>query len=245
VVVLAYHSISDLSGDRILAEYGVPPERFAAQLDALGRRWRFVGLGDVLGALDGAVVLPPRAILVTFDDAYADLLGTACPMLSQRGIPAVAFVVSDRVGATNTWRRSAARELPLLDADQLRELEGHGVVVGSHGATHRPLAGLEAAELEDELSGSAERLAAIGLPRPSVFSYPHGEWSSEVAEAVREAGYAAAFTVTPGAVRRQDNRYALPRVEVLASDSPRRLRVKAASAGWPAWLRGRLLRLVR
>ena len=230
-VVLAYHSISSLAGDRTLGEYGVPPERFARQLDSLIRTgWNFIQLDRFLDALAGVETLPERAVLLTFDDAYVDLLTAAMPILAERKLPAVVFAVADRIGATNDWRRHDATELQLLDADGLREVAAQGVVVGSHGTTHRPLVELSRDDLELELIGSAERIASLGLPRPTVFSYPHGEWSPEVATAVERAGYRGAFTVTTGAVRRFQNRYELPRVEVLASDTDRSLTRKVANA---------------
>jgi GT2 family glycosyltransferase/peptidoglycan/xylan/chitin deacetylase (PgdA/CDA1 family) len=246
-VVIAYHAVADLHDDRVLAEYGVPPERFAAQLDALARYgWRFVTLEAILDALDGRGTLPARALLVTFDDAYADLRTAACPMLVARRVPAVAFAVSDLIGGTNEWsKRGGASRLPLLDEGGLLELASNSVTVGSHGATHMPLVGLTVSQLEYELRGSAETLRAIGLPRPVAFSYPHGEWNADVAAEVRKANYAAAFTVTSGVIRRSSDRWALPRVEVYAGDTPIKLGIKLATAGWPDPWRRRLLRLAR
>jgi peptidoglycan/xylan/chitin deacetylase (PgdA/CDA1 family) len=233
-VVLAYHSIANLAGDRILGEYGVPPARFARQLDRLIRDgWQFVTIDQLMAALAGAHPLPERAMLLTFDDAYVDLLTEACPILAQRGVPAVVFVVGDLIGGTNDWRRSEARALPLLDADGLRRVSAQGVAVQSHGATHRPLVELSEEEVERELTGSAERIASLGFPRPTAFSYPHGEWTPKVATAVERAGYQAAFTVTPGAVRRFQDRYALPRIEVLASDTERSLARRLARVAGP------------
>jgi GT2 family glycosyltransferase/peptidoglycan/xylan/chitin deacetylase (PgdA/CDA1 family) len=246
-VVVAYHAIADLRDDPLLAEYGVPCSLFAEQLDALARHGRrFVGLEAILRALAGEQPLPRGAVLVTFDDAYEDLLTDACPVLAERGIPAVAFAVAGRIGGTNEWDSShGAGTLDLLDEDGLREIAGNGVVVGSHGATHRRLVGLEPSELEEELKGSAARLSEIGLPRPAAFSYPYGVWSPDVAASVRDAGYAVAFAIEPGVVRGGENRYAVPRVEVLASDTPRKLRIKIATAGWPDRWRRRVLKLLR
>jgi GT2 family glycosyltransferase/peptidoglycan/xylan/chitin deacetylase (PgdA/CDA1 family) len=245
-VVLAFHAVADLSDDPVLAEYGLPKERLAEHLDALARRgWTFVDLDTVLGALDGRRYLPSRAALVTFDDAYIDLLSAGCGVLAQRGVPAVVFAVAGLTGGTNAWDRSlGAPELRLLDAEGLREVAAQGFEIGSHGMSHRPLADLGPEELGQEVQESAVRLEGLGLPRPRVLSYPHGEWTLEVATAVREAGYQAAFTVSPGFVRRGANRYALPRVEVLASDTPSTLRLKIATAAWPARRRRALLRLV-
>ena len=246
-VVLAYHAIADLRGDPILSEYGVAPDRFAEQLDSLARHgWVFIGLQTLLATLDGGPPPPSRAVLVTFDDAYADLLTAACPLLRTRGIPAVAFPVSQYIGATNEWdRRLGASALSLLDAGGLRAIAIAGIEIGSHGATHRPLPGLSTAQLEEELEGSAAQLQDLGLPRPRVFSYPHGEWDSACAAGARDAGYAAAFTVSAGVVRRDAQRYALARIEVLARDTPWTLRLKLVTASWPDRWRRPVLRLLR
>jgi peptidoglycan/xylan/chitin deacetylase (PgdA/CDA1 family)/glycosyltransferase involved in cell wall biosynthesis len=245
-VVLAYHAISDLGGDPVLAEYGVTPQRFAEHLDALaGHGRRFVTLQAVLRALDGEETLPNGAVLVTFDDAYSDLLTAACPILAERGIPGVTFVVAGQIGGTNEWDRPlGARVLSLLDEEGLHRVAAQEIAIGSHGVTHRPLVGLAPSDLASELQDSAARLSSIGLPEPKVLSYPHGAWSPEVAAAAEQAGYAAAFAVSPGVVRRSENRYALPRIEVLASDSPFVLRLKVATAAWPDPWRRRVLRLV-
>lgn len=247
VAVLAYHAVSDLSGDRVLAEYGIPPERLAAQLDDLAAHgWVFVDLDAVLAAFEGRAGLPPRALLVSFDDCYRDLLEAGCPVLEQRGVPALAFAVAGLTGGANEWDRPlGARELRLLDGEGLRELSSRGVEIGSHAMTHRPLARLGREEASEEASESAAQLESLGLPRPRALSYPHGETSPVVGAAVREAGYAAAFTVTPGVADSTADRWALPRIEVLASDSTRAVRLKLRTARWPPALRDRLWRVAR
>jgi GT2 family glycosyltransferase/peptidoglycan/xylan/chitin deacetylase (PgdA/CDA1 family) len=245
--VLAFHAVADLSDDPVLAEYGIPPDRFARHLDALaGRGWRFIDLDALLASLDGRSRLPKKALLVSFDDCYLDLLDRASPILAERGIPAVAFAVAGLSGAGNEWDRSlGARALELLGTEGLRELSSRGVEVGSHGMTHRPISGLRREEAERELRDSAELLETFGLPRPRAFSYPHGASNEAVAAATREAGYEVAFTVGPGRVERGADRWRLPRIEVLASDTPARLRLKLATAAWPRRLRAPLLRLTR
>jgi glycosyltransferase involved in cell wall biosynthesis/peptidoglycan/xylan/chitin deacetylase (PgdA/CDA1 family) len=237
--VLAFHAVSDLTADPVLAEYGVTPQRLGEYLDTLSRRgWNFIGLDELIAALEGRADLPPRAVLVTFDDCYVDLLDAGAKVLAERDVPAVAFAVAGLTGATNEWDRPlGARELRLLDAEGLRRLAARGVEIGSHAMTHRPLARLEPQEAAREVAESAARLESLGLPRPRALSYPHGESSPTVEKATREAGYSLAFTVTPGAVEVGSNRWALPRVEVLASDSPRGLRLKLATARWPSHLR--------
>jgi peptidoglycan/xylan/chitin deacetylase (PgdA/CDA1 family) len=244
-VVLAYHAIGDLAHDPILAPYAVTPGRFAEQLDALRREgWKFVDLGTVLGAISGAEDAPGRALLVTFDDAYADLLTEGSALLGERGIPAVVFALSGHVGGTNSWAREGATSLPLLDADGLRAVAASGIEIGSHGVTHRSMPKLTSSDLASELRDSADALEALGLPRPRALAYPYGEWNGNVAAAAEAAGYEAAFTVEAGEVGPRSDRFALPRVEVLADDTPLRLRAKVATAAWPPRLRELALRLL-
>lgn len=232
--ILAYHAIADMREDPVLAEYGVPPRLFADQLDDLAAHgWRFVDLDAVLSWLAGEGELPRRAVLVSFDDAYADLLDVAAPMLAEREIPAVVFAIAGHLGGANDWdHHKGAASLRLLAAADLPRVAASGIEVGSHTLTHRALPEVPAGELEDELVQAAERIEAAGVPRPRAFSYPYGRWSPAVVTAVREAGYAVAFTTAWGEPRPGTDLFAVPRVEVHASDTPRKLRRKLALAGW-------------
>ena len=244
--VLAYHALSDLSQDSVLKEYGIGAETFAGQLDMLAARGhQFIGLDQLLTALEGRMPLPEKAILVTFDDAYADLLPSAVDILSQRRVPAVVFAVSGQLGGTNAWdRHLGAKTLQLLDREGLETLVEAGIEIGSHSVTHSQLTKISTRQVDAELRDSADQLEAAGLPRPRVFAYPHGAWNGTAAAAAAAVGYGAAFTVDQGRIEPGSNRYALPRIEVLASDSHRSLRLKLATAGWPDRVRDRLLALM-
>ena len=239
MLILAYHAIADLRGDRVLAEYAVPGDLFDAQLAALAADgWEFVSYGAVLAARRGGDELPPRALLITFDDAYADLLETACPILERHRAPGLVFVIADQIGGTNVWdNRKGAAELRLLGAKGLRDVAGRGVEIGSHSASHRALPTVPEDEVEAELSGAADQIEAAGLQRPRAFSYPYGKWTPPLAAAVRGAGYTTAFTVEWGAWGPDTDPFAVPRIEIHASDSPQKLKLKLAAATWPARLR--------
>jgi peptidoglycan/xylan/chitin deacetylase (PgdA/CDA1 family) len=243
--ILAYHAIADLGGDRVLAEYGVSPRLFAEQLDGLAAHgWEFVGLDTVLAWLSGKGHLPRRAALVSFDDAYADLLEVAAPLLAERGIPAVVFAVAGHLGGANDWdHHKGAASLRLLGPGDLPGVAASGVEVGSHTVNHRPLPEVPAVELDGELRDAAALIEAAGVPRPRAFSYPYGRFTAANAAAVREAGYEIAFTTAWGDPRPGGDLFAVPRVEVHASDTPRKLRLKLALAGWPGLPRDGLLTL--
>ncbi len=244
--ILAYHAIADLRDDPVLAEYGVSPELFTAHLDELAARgWAFVDLDAALAWLRGEGDLPRRAVLITFDDAYTDLLSDAAPLLVERNVPAVVFAVAGHLGGANDWdHHRGAANLRLLDPAELARLPARRVEVGAHTVNHRPLPEVPPEKLDIELSGAADRIEAVGLPRPRAFSYPYGRLTPEIADATREAGYAVAFTTAWGDPRPGGDLFTVPRIEVHASDTPRKLRLKMALAGWrPGRLRDALLAL--
>ncbi|MER3446459.1 MAG: hypothetical protein C4291_06225 [Candidatus Dadabacteria bacterium] len=231
--ILAYHSISDLSGCHILEQYGVPEGLFLRQIDTLQNSgYRFITTDEFLRFLNGNGGLPRKPLLLTFDDCFEDILKVALPILKKRGIPAVAFAVSGRLGGVNDWDKIiGAKQIRLLDANGLKELAAGGVEIGSHSKTHRPLAQVPTEELAKEVGGSLADLQAIGLPRPRLFAYPHGKSDDRVEKAVQEAGIQAAFTVTADCVMPFQNPYRIPRIEILRSDVGWKLLCKVALAG--------------
>ena len=69
----------------------VTPDEFEAALKFLTRYYTPVRLQDVLDASNGRG-LPPRPVLVTFDDGYASIMECAAPLCAQYGVPAVLFL---------------------------------------------------------------------------------------------------------------------------------------------------------
>jgi len=69
------------------------PEEFESKLRFLAEHYTPVSLKDVIAAGDGRA-MPPRAVLVTFDDAYASVAEIAAPLCAKYNVPAVFFVNS-------------------------------------------------------------------------------------------------------------------------------------------------------
>jgi glycosyltransferase involved in cell wall biosynthesis/peptidoglycan/xylan/chitin deacetylase (PgdA/CDA1 family) len=217
--VLCYHAVSDLAGAKVIEPYGIPPQQFRRQLDLL-QRWgfHFIDAREFLRYVEGKAGLPRRAVLVTFDDCYHDLLEAALPILQEKGISAVAFAVSRL--KTNIWDQPlGAPSLRLLDSEGLRQLAKAGIVIGSHSRSHPMLNRISPERLKEEIDGSLSDLAAIGLEKPVFLAYPYGEYDEKVQQAARKAGLHAAFTVEPGLVRFGSDSYRLPRIEILRKHS--------------------------
>ena len=69
-----------------------PVELFEAHMAHLASNYVVVSVEDVLAACTGKRPFPPRAVLITFDDAYKDFAGKAWPILQKYELPVTLFV---------------------------------------------------------------------------------------------------------------------------------------------------------
>jgi peptidoglycan/xylan/chitin deacetylase (PgdA/CDA1 family) len=156
--------------------------------------------------LDGAP-LPPKAVLITFDDGYLDNLANAAPVLRRYGYPAVIFVPIGYLDAAHPLPHDehlANRGIVnrTLDWEQVTELEREGIRVESHGIGHRPLADLEVDEAAREIVLSKLRLEERLGRAVRAFAYVKGSeahYRPVHLSLLRQAGYDLAFTSISGA----------------------------------------------
>jgi peptidoglycan/xylan/chitin deacetylase (PgdA/CDA1 family) len=94
LTVLTYHRVDepDRHPERATGLLSATPEGFDAQLDVVAGSCTVVSLDDVLAVREGRADLPPRAVLLTFDDAYDDFAEVAWPLLRHHGLPVTLFV---------------------------------------------------------------------------------------------------------------------------------------------------------
>lgn len=229
--VLLYHHVGPPAPGRG-GWLTVPPEQFERQMAWLVRRgYTGIRSADWLGWCRDNKPLPARPVLLTFDDAYADLADYAFPILQRYNFGAAVFVVTEHVGGANVW--DEARGGPtrrLLTAEQIRHWAARGIEFGAHSRTHRDLTAVSTAELEEQILGSGEDLARLLGTRPVAFAYPYG-YSNQAVRAGVQRAFALAFTTEEGLNALHSDGYALRRTTVLPSDTPADL----AARLWLGW----------
>ena len=106
LTVIMFHRVLDVRDDRWLEcdpDYSHSTDLFRESLAFFRRHYTVVSLDEVRAAVDGTRTLPPRALLITFDDGWADNVEYAWPELRQAGLPAALFVAAGFVGAWSAF----------------------------------------------------------------------------------------------------------------------------------------------
>jgi peptidoglycan/xylan/chitin deacetylase (PgdA/CDA1 family) len=115
----------------------------------------------------------------------------------------------------------------------ITEAARSGLQLGVHSATHRSLTALDEISLRREVVEGRDIIQRHTGVTPEFFAYPYGLWNGRVREAVRSAGYRAAFTVEDRHQAATPDPWALPRVNIPA---------RIEDAAFQAWTAGLTLR---
>jgi peptidoglycan/xylan/chitin deacetylase (PgdA/CDA1 family) len=217
VPVLCYHRVG---GPLELGVTRVGRRTFIRQMRALANAgWRTVTLAEYYQAVCGgsAFRLPRSALLLSFDDGYAELAEHAYPVLADLGFTATTFLITDYVGRENTWDvRYTWRRLRHLDWAAIDEWKARGFEFGAHGATHRRLTWLPDDAVRDDLGRARDVLVArLGPESGQALAYPFGASDARIARIAAETGFRVAFNGVRGD---GTNLLDVPRVPVYAWD---------------------------
>lgn len=207
--ILTYHAIDAARSPLTLTE------------DELRRHLSFLASGKVQPVpLEWLARVPEEraALSITFDDGYADFAELAWPVFRHNDLPVTQFVVSARVGGTSDWGGGTPVR-PLVGWEVLKKLVDKGLVLGSHGRTHRDLTQLSDQELADEVAGSADEIEKRAGLRPKAFSYPFGKCDERVRKVVA-AHYELACSHRLGVITPADSPHELPRIDTALFRDP-------------------------
>ena len=206
VPILMYHHVGISPVGSI---FYVPPGRFEDEIRLL-HNWGYTPITTTMlvDAIKNGASLPPRPILITFDDAHEDNYTNAFPIMKKYGFTGVLYLPYNYIGTTG-----------YLTVDQVREMAAAGWEVGSHSLSHPILTSLDAPHLRTEIVDSRKKLEKLlGVPILT-FAYPFGNVGSASIDYVKFAGYIAAMGATGyTADQGKSNLYILQRSEIKGSE---------------------------
>jgi peptidoglycan/xylan/chitin deacetylase (PgdA/CDA1 family) len=209
VPILMYHyvSVPPPGADKYRLDLSVTPDQFAAQLGWLRRNgFSAISLDALYFALAEGARLPPRPVVLTFDDGYADAYTNAFPLLRTFGMTATFFVVTD-------WLDTA--QPGYLTWPQAREMAAAGMSIQSHTRSHKDLTtGCDYDCLVYQILGSVQTIQAEIGRRPRFFCYPGGEYDRAAIQVVKQVGLVAAVTTDAGTIQVSSRLYELKRARM-------------------------------
>lgn len=202
VPILEYHVIGPAPAAAPYPELYVTRPEFHHQMDWLERHgYQAVTLEQVERAWYHGDTLPPKPVVLTFDDGYRPDFTYALPELRRHGWAGVLNLKTEGSG---------------LYESNVKAMIAAGWELAAHTIHHLDLTELDAEQLQEEVAGSRRILRReYGVPVRN-FCYPAGDFNETVIAAVEAAGYTGATSEIPGYATRE-HPYELARFEILGS----------------------------
>lgn len=209
--ILVYHQIGQ--GNNL--DYPVVTKKMLIQqMRYISHHYQPIHLSKLLERMNQSQSIPSRALVVTFDDGYADTFAKAFPILQHYKIPATIFITTGFIDG------QAPAPAKMLSWNKIKEMERFGIEYGAHTVTHPNLNRLSLKKATWEISESKNRLEEKLQSPVKLFAYPYGHshsFSKSIQTSVQKAGYIGACTTLPGWNDSDTNPYELRRISFAKS----------------------------
>jgi peptidoglycan/xylan/chitin deacetylase (PgdA/CDA1 family) len=186
VPVLCWHQLRDWRPDDSASARATlicPPAAFRAQLDALvAGGYTTISPDQHLAHLTTGAPLPPKPVLLTFDDSQGSQITTGVPELGRRSMHAAFFVMTVPLGKP-TW----------MSRDDVRRLHDAGHTVAAHTYDHHRADRYSGTDWDTQLAKPRATLEAIVGAPVRHFAYPYGDWDAGDFAHLDQAGYVTGY----------------------------------------------------
>ena len=202
VPILVYHAIRPYtrSDTAAVRRYIATPATLERELSWLkANSFTSITFDDLARHLGPGDALPPKPVIISFDDNWEGQFTYGLPLLKKYGFTATFYIWVVVVGRRHhmTW-------------EEVKALDEAGMQIGCHTLTHPYLQRIASdAALRREILGAKQVIEKhIGKPITS-FAYPFGQYNERVVSFVREAGFTSARSTWPGVVHSSDGLFSL------------------------------------
>ena len=165
-------------------KYWITLENFHEQMNYLHKH--NYNVVDIESLQDKKELKKPTVIL-TFDDGDLSNYKVAYPVLREFDFRAYFFITVGNIGKTGT-----------MSWEQLKDLQNHNHIIGSHGMSHEILTTLDEDMLDYELKTSKDTLEKNLGEKINYLSIPRGIHNKEILKKARECEYKNVFTSVLG-----------------------------------------------
>lgn len=205
VPILMYHYVEYVQdkNDTIRQSLNINPFIFEKQIKTLSEAgYTFMTASELGEVLDGKRFLPPKPILLTFDDGHWDFATDILPILKKYHAKSTQYVIPGFTGGSD-----------FMSKKQVQEAIDSGIVdIGAHTVHHMSLKGEPLARVKYEVEESKKMLEDTYHIKVVSFAYPNGSFDTQAEKVVKESGFTTSVSTVPGIQQSQGSRYFLYRL---------------------------------
>lgn len=193
--VLMYHKVSGYGEKDFLT---VTTDQLSAQWKYLKKEgYSPILFSDLVNYVKESTPLPPRPVLITFDDGYKDNFEVMYPILQHLGMKANIFLVP---GYLQQQQQQA--DNVYLDLQELKRMNPAMVEYGLHSYDHQSYKKLSAAEVGEDIRKTGDWLQSQGIPFQPCLAFPYGAYPKKnpvklksFIETLNQSGVVLAFRI--------------------------------------------------
>jgi len=209
-VILQYHHVSDETPKST----SISPKQFEVHLQYLkDNQFKVLPLSELIDGIKNQQALPDKAVAITFDDAYIDLLTQAKPLLDKFAFPYTIY--ANPAVITRNEKKASSH---YLSWKQLKSMADEGVIIANHGYEHDSLLrsdkGLTQVQWLAKQGESLLKAEAIIQEKTGqswrYFAYPYGEYDIAVQDWLKGHNFVG-FSQQSGAIGLTSDLTSLPR----------------------------------
>jgi len=235
IPILMYHSISDDDESNAHAYYRTKtsPAAFAVQMKYLHESgYATCSVAQAIQHLQNQTQAAARLVVITFDDGYRDFYHCASPVLNQYGFSATVFLPTAYIGEHPVQFKGK----DCLTWAEVRELNRHGILFGSHTVTHPQLRELSVPAINEEIANSKATIEEKVGSAVESFAYPYAfpqtdsDFTKVLRDSLRRAGYQNGVCTIVGRASRNSEPLFLERLPVNSCDDRALFQAKLAGA---------------
>jgi peptidoglycan/xylan/chitin deacetylase (PgdA/CDA1 family) len=115
--------------------------------------------------------LPPKPVVLSFDDGYRDNFTTLYPLLKQYGMKAVIFLVPSFIREDDDDEKNRSKYLTLTD---IRKMDSRIIEFGLHAFRHDNYRELSASRIAGDLDDCFSFFSRVNIPHVPALAYPYG-----------------------------------------------------------------------
>jgi peptidoglycan/xylan/chitin deacetylase (PgdA/CDA1 family) len=231
ISILLYHSVS---ADGSRDDLTVSKDQLEGHFQYLrSKGYSAIGLSELIAYHRDKTPLPPKPVLITFDDGFKNSIDIAYPLAKALGIKINLFLVP------GFMLRGEYRNLPCLGAREINQMDAAFVEVGLHSFTHQRYAEMSPAQAGADIDLCKRYMEGAGIRYQPCLAYPYGAYplnkgdlQTEMFDILAKNGIQLAFGIgnhLNGLPLR--NRFTIQRCEIKGGESFRKFKRRLALGG--------------